>query len=801
MEWLAPVNLDNDLARRWGRTTKGTNRWFLQSSLYTDWRDGLGDESVLWLSGSAGIGKSILAASIVQDLRDHVYQADDVGFGYFFFDSSDNRKSTLLEASATLIAQLTGNRNRIPPDLLEIYERAASYGRSMISLLDKPMDIIANLLKEYRKTYLVLDGIDESAEIAMTLREILGLEEIPNVRILFVGRETLDTKSALSKYTTLKLMPALVRDDIDVFLRQELSHLAVYFEQDDLVDLTFNRLSLAADGSFLWAHLMVQTLRKAPNVMEFLSMTTRLPSDLESIYRSTLQSLEAEPVSIRDLGENLLCWVCFAMRPLRWKELQHALCFDPNTKAHQHDRLPFKNSILRLCNPLLEYDAVTDEFRPVHWSVCEFLARGDSAVFRSQNVCATLDTHSFMLQVCLCNLRDPFVVETVNVKGDRSPLVEYATLHWCDHLLQAEPSKVPHSSLSDFILVAPYRRTWIARYMLLQIAAFPLQTMLEQLRKIHSWLVREHSNPSETDFDLLEDMFNTIFVLATSFIGQRAQGIPKLTSCFAHFERMMVVRDLARAYTLAGRISDALQWLHSAIEKVKRQSSHLTIESIWLLNSLGIMYDQQKEFGMSVDTQLEALDIQRRELPPEHLDIVWTMNELGRVYRHLWLLEDAEKMHMQALSILNVQFKESDPQIIWTKSTLGRTYRFQGRFIEALTLHQQVLKAQVGSVGEHHCHTLWTMSDIARCLRDQGKLLEALQLLLEVVKGRTRTLGELHADTLWSVNDVGLLLTQCGRRGEAKAFHEKALRSQISSLGEEHEQTTWTRRLLAEWVV
>jgi hypothetical protein len=118
--------------------------------------------------------------------------------------------------------------------------------------------------------------------------------------------------------------------------------------------------------------------------------------------------------------------------------------------------------------------------------------------------------------------------------------VEYTILHWYDHLLQAEPSKIPYSSLSDIVLVAPHRRAWIARYMLLQIAAFPLQTTLEQLRKIHPWLVRGHSNPSETDFDVLEDMFDTIFLLAIGFIGQRAHGIPKLTSSFAHFERMMV---------------------------------------------------------------------------------------------------------------------------------------------------------------------------------------------------------------------------------------------------------------------
>jgi tetratricopeptide (TPR) repeat protein len=788
------VSLDNDLVRWWSRTTQGTHRWFLDSKLYTDWRDEDGTQSVLWISGSAGIGKTFLAACVVQDLQRRLSQIDDVGLGYFFFDSSDNRKSTLLEAVATLTAQLVSDRERLPPDVLDIYERATRYGRSRISSLDKPVDIIAKLLKGYRKVYLVLDGIDESSETAMTLREILALACASNVRLLFASRDTLDTRSALSTYATLKLMPALVRDDINVFLRQELSHLAVYFEQEDLVDLTFDGLCSAADGSFLWAHLMMQTLRKAPNVEEFLSMTRQLPTDLESIYRNTLQALESEPTSIQDLARNLLCWVCFAMRPLRWRELQHALCFDPDTEAHRHDRMPFKNSVLRLCNPLLEYDSGSDEFRPVHWSVCEFLAGEDLATSRLHNVRIFQNSHSLMLHVCLSSLRDPSVAGTLQVQHDRSPLVEYATLYWCDHLFQAQPSTTLNECLGKFILTSSHRRTWIARYMLLQIAAFPLQAMLAQLRRIHAWLNKEPNNSSEIVFDVLEDMFDTILVLAN-----QAQGTPQPASCFAHFERMMVVRDLARAYTLAGRISDGLQWLQGAVERARGPFDRLSIENVWLLNSLGIMYDQQKEFSKSVNIQLEALAIQQSELPPDHLDIVWTINELGRVYRHLGLLTDAEKMHTQALGILTVQFRESDPQIVWTRSTLARTYRFQCRFADALTMHKQVLVAQIESVGESHCHTLWTKSDIARCLRDQGKLLQALQMLREVVEGRTKTLGETHADTLWSVNDVGLILAQLGWKVEAKTLHEKALRGQISSLGEDHEQTMWTQRLLAKW--
>ncbi|KAF2851228.1 hypothetical protein T440DRAFT_554593 [Plenodomus tracheiphilus IPT5] len=800
MEWLAPVNLDNDLARWWARTTKGTNRWFLDHETYTNWRDGQADGSVLWLTGRAGVGKTFLAASIVQDLRDHMTPTDNLGLGYFFFDSSQNSRSTLLEASATLIAQLAGDRERIPSDVLDLYERAARYGRSKMCSSDKPLSIITNLLNEYQRAYLIFDGVDESAEAALVVREFLAFKDNPKTRILFVSRDTLDTRNLLAKSTMFKLMPTLVQDDIDVFLRAELSHLAEYFEQDDLADVAFDRLSSAACGSFLWAHLVLQTLRKAPNVFEFLSMTTQLPKDLESIYEATLQSLDAETTPLRDLGKLLLRWVCFARRPLRWKELQHALCFDIDDKTHHQDRLPFKNSVLRLCSPLLEYDTITDEFHPVHWSVCEFLAPGDCKASRLQNTSTCPDDHSYMLNVCLSNLMDPEVVDTVHVQHDRSPLLEYATLHWCDHLFQAQPSKELYSILKGFILIAPYRRVWIARYVLLQMSAYPLQVLLKRLRAIHAWLIAKYINQPEASFDILEDVFETMFVLSTDRTVSLPGEVPCSAPSFSHFEKMMIVRDLARTYTLAGRIPDALKWLNGAVKKAKDPFERLPLVDVWILNSLGIMYDQQKDFRMSVDTQLEALALQQCELGPDHLDVVWTMNELGRIYRHLGLLMDAENMHTQVLSILKLQFKEDDPQIVWTKGTLGRTYRYQGRIAEALTLHKQVLTAQIESIGENHCHTLWTKSDIARCVRDQGKVSEALQLFLNVVEGRTKVLGELHADTLWSINDVGLILSLCGQRNEAKASHERALRGQFLSLGRGHEHTVWTQKILDEWI-
>jgi len=790
MEWLSPVDFSQDLRRVQEKRMNGTCQWIFTTQSYMGWKSQQIQDPVLWLCGKPGSGKTVLSASVVQELQRNSPGTCTV----YFFLGERGKQSDILEIASSLICQILAHQSRIPSELLSAFESAARYGRSRLSSANHPVKTLLYLLRAQSVTYLVIDGIDESPYPEDTVREILSLIQLPNVRIFISSRDTPEIRKHVSGHITMKLSPALIGNDIDLYLRSELERTTTSFEQSDLHSIVFPRLSSAASGSFLWAFLMLQNLRKAFSIHDFLSMSEKLPKDLEAIYESYLQFLCQESSSMRCLGRDILCWVCFTRRPLKWKDLEHALSFDADCKKASEIRRPFKSAVIRLCNPLVEYDHVIDEFRPIHWSVCEFLTQKNDPDFYSYKHIPpgsiTGNANAIILKTCIQILNQDSQPNASGADNGAAPLSQYATIHWSYHLFRASISQELRKAVESFISVPSHRKFWVAQYILQQITASPLQSVLRQLGEVHAWLVRTQNPLRAYTFDALQDTLDIVYFLAF-------HSTPRLS----HFDTMLVLRDLARAYMQAGRLSDAVSWLEAALEDVTEMGREADDKRIWILNSLGIMYDQQTKFDTAVITQMRALSLQQSRLDADHLDIVWTKNELGRVYRHLWRLSDAEKMHLEALSALKKQVSESDPHVVWTKNTLARTYRFLGRLDDSLKLHEEVLAVQISTIGSSHCHTLWTLSDIARCLRDQGKFELAYAKFLKVLQDRSNTLGEFHPDTLWSLNDVGLILALLGKEQEAKRYHKKAWDRQIERLGKNHVQTKWTESIIESYSV
>lgn len=649
--------------------------------------------------------------------------------------------------------------------------------------------------------YIVLDGLDECSDVTKALDFISSVNrEAPNVYLLCLSRETEALKKRLGVYPTMKLDPGCTKMDIDTFLKDEIRSLSETIGRD-LNSMLFYPLSRDAKGNFLWAHLMMQNLKAAPSLFELNAMIEKVPQGLVELYTSILTELGKESEATQKLAREIFMWVCSSSRPLTWLELQTALAVDPKDEELDPFKMPFKIVVLRLCSPLIEYNAEEDVFRPSHLSFCEFFLDQTSYAPKDSEVpseawkfCTSKkEAHAFVTIACLTYLGQPSIADFITHDKTTSPLVSYSTANWCHHLLQSQPSPELKEKLIAFLSSSCRRRIWQTRWLLMGVTSYPLPYLLRFQQAIQTWI--KDANFS-INFDALEDMFDILVGLDTSPPGyvETPSADPQIH--IGHFEKMMVVRDLARGYTVTGRLPDARKWLEDALSSQERQHGKDSLESVWILNSLGMIYDQMQLFSLSAETQLKALNIQKEKLPPGHLDEVWTSNELGRVYRHLSQLDEAEKMHLQALEILEDLLPKDDPHIIWTINCLARNYRFQGKPDKALALHQRGCDAQSQTLGVNHPHTLWTMSDISRCLRDQGRLQEAYEKLLVVLEGRQKVLGAKHADTYWSMNDVGLLLTRMGRKKEARVYHEKAWTGQKELLGEGDAMTVWTRELL-----
>lgn len=725
--------------------------------------------------------------------------ANDGLLTYFFIDRTDQANGTSFHIFTSIISQILSQLPQVPEVLVSAYRASVCHGRTRISEAEDVYDLLVRVALVVSDIFIVIDALDECMEAQQTISWLTRLiESVPNLRVLCFSRDTGTTRKNLSCYPSLKMDVASIRPDIDKYLRVAVETLPC--TDSRLRDCVFDNLSTKADGMFLFTDLSIQTLRSAVDVDDMLNVLETMPSGINDMYDLILKRLCTETRARQYLAQRVFLWVCTALRPMTWAELRVALSWDPEVQKCRKDKEPFRDAVLELCCPLVEYDEPTDTFRLVHASVYEYLCETPrSSPLREEEVPFFIHkdkAHGEVTAVALAYIMEDSISRSVNINAAQYPLLSYATKYWCHHISQAPFEQRLYALFSTFAQDRAIRITWILRWLLSAAWASPLQQVVTLQKLAQSWAI-ESNETLLSLADILSDIQEALFSLDKIHSQIQSQGQITDFLPISNFERLVCVRDLAREYTMSGELGTGIAAFEQAVARQQELDGKITAESCWILNSLGILYDQQGKIKAAKETQERALACQESSLPPHHLDIVLTINELGRIARHLEQFDEAERLHREALSILETLFPESDLQITWTKSALGRALLKQSLPNEALALHEQVLAVETTRLGRAHPHTMWTLSDIARCYRDQGKLEDAIAAQKEVMERNEQVLGGENPDTLWATNSLALLYEAHGRLDLAKSLHSKALEGQRTRLGENHKHTCWSREAVS----
>ena len=176
----------------------GTYSWFLEQDVYTEFE--AGNVPCLWVSGSAGMGKSTLAYSVVKALQREFIGDASTSVAYYFFRDEGERKwaDRMLRSCALQIAtQDHGYREEALADV-QLHLRSLANGGTGNPLwqdYEKLWELLFDQRfskKSGRRLLLVLDGLDEldiqqRSLIDESLEDIGVMEEDINVRVLFTS--------------------------------------------------------------------------------------------------------------------------------------------------------------------------------------------------------------------------------------------------------------------------------------------------------------------------------------------------------------------------------------------------------------------------------------------------------------------------------------------------------------------------------------------------------------------------------------------------------------------------------------
>ncbi|KAJ3299577.1 WD repeat-containing protein 20, partial [Blyttiomyces sp. JEL0837] len=515
-KWLRPVDFSNDLAKFRNDYVKGTRKWAVHN-VHRWLQDGL--NSFLWLNGGAGLGKSIIAYLVSQNLP----------FGFdlssvFFCKHDDVNKNNAGRIISTIAFNLSSKLPEYHEFLMKkLEEDAAKVAEGEISILSKPSVVFKELIIEGLQKIeppsshlvIIIDALDEVGKQGEPVRdEFLRLiriqvEQLPNwIRVFTTSRPEMDIFNALNGVNFAVLSPQDQNNiqDIQLFIQHQLStHLSVNEGRSN--DLRLRELVMSVTektgGVFHYARLACNTLTETSHSSwdEVVEMAKMFDGGLDHIYLQVLErAFDGADEMVFDRFQLVMSVVLTAREPL-----------------HQDSIARLSGlTIVEVASIILRVQAIltitSGIVKVLHKSLKDFLC----SLERCKNRHFFIDTNTFesiMATSCLNVLIADLTRNMANLPNDVDPVpastaacitpcLAYACRFWDSHVVASQNSRVLEHL---FQFCSKSLLLWIEAMVLLKTFSNELGA---QLRHVANW-VSNFGEESATAADAMDRSLNT----------------------------------------------------------------------------------------------------------------------------------------------------------------------------------------------------------------------------------------------------------------------------------------------------
>ena len=275
----------------------------------------------------------------------------------------------------------------------------------------------------------------------------------------------------------------------------------------------------------------------------------------------------------------------------------------------------------------------------------------------------------------------------------------------------------------------------------------------------------------------------------TAEIKNLFQGIGALHSISQKFSKPEIAEIyLFFAETLRYHCSlnIAMEYCQEALEIQKKELGPNHVDVACSYNSLGMVYTDTGDLEKAEEYYQLALEIQKEQLGPNHFDVAASYNNLGLVYQKTGDLEKAKEYHQLALEIREQQLGPNHVDVAASYNNLGLVYNDTVDLEKAKEYYQLALEIRKEQLGPNHVDVAASYNNLGLVYNDTGDLEKAKeyhQLALEI---RKQQLGPNHVKVAMSYNNLGLVYNDTGDLEKAKEYHQLALEIRKQQLGPNH---------------
>ncbi|KAL8635571.1 MAG: hypothetical protein Q9226_009343, partial [Calogaya cf. arnoldii] len=373
LAWLEWFDFREPLRRTNTTRANGTGTWLVESPEFRHWLENHEKDYLsrtVWIHGAPGVGKSVLCGTVIEYLQKKPAkpEAELPTIAYYYCDSSSATKRTPFDVCKALILQMQSQCQEPLPALQAAYRNAALHNRSHISDADDVCSLFCSVAAEMKSSYIIIDGLDECTDIATVIKWLVNAtSSINSLRLIIFSRDTLEIRKGLIGFPSLCLTADSMKPDIQIYLSNAV--LSLPCDTQQMKEHVLKVLYHKADGMFLFAVLSLQTLQQANNIDDTLGIVESTPNGVYNMYRMILGKLNEGSLRRRSLAYKALGLLSTSTRPLTWAELKTALSWDIKQQDFRPTSAPFKDAILAILCPLVEYREEADTFRLIHLSL------------------------------------------------------------------------------------------------------------------------------------------------------------------------------------------------------------------------------------------------------------------------------------------------------------------------------------------------------------------------------------------------------------------------------------------------
>ncbi|KAI1176545.1 ankyrin [Nemania sp. FL0916] len=436
LDWFTKADYTSEHNLNCRRREPGTGQWLLLSDQYAAWKKTPG--RTLFCPGIPGAGKTMIMATVIDDLIQQYKDDPTVGIAYMYFRFFSDAKPTEQDLYAVLLRQLLQKRPRISDNIKQIYYEANGHGQANHKEVSEAFNYAFAM---YARVFIIVDALDESQMPDVHLREFLSkLSKIQNLRpvnLIATSRHITAITGMFSTNDTLEIRAS--KEDVRLYLSRCMSSLPSYHPmsqnfqlQNDATDKIIDSI----DGMFILASLHFLALKSQSTIGDVEEALQNLSADMSKTYDEAMERIKRHGTGFQRSATNALSWVMHGKRTFTLSEIRHALGIKLGKQELDEKYIPPLEMLGSVCAGLLVIDDSNDAVRLAHYTTQEYFDLKRNQWFPEAEADIAKACLTYLSFKAFENGPCPTYKEYV-ARLDTHPLYDYAARHWSRHVFDA----------------------------------------------------------------------------------------------------------------------------------------------------------------------------------------------------------------------------------------------------------------------------------------------------------------------------------------------------------------------------